>query len=471
MLRSTLLLALAALVPCCSPDSTPQPERAAPPSFILVSLDTMRADHVGAYGYERDTTPRFDALAAQGILFDSAVTTAANTLLAHASMLTGLFPLAHGANHRDGGRALSDSCRTLAEDFAAAGYATAGFTGHAVWLNSEFGIDQGFDHFDSSWDDADTILAKAAAWVEAQGDRPFFLFVHLYDIHSEFEGRPYDAQPPFAGRWTAAYDGPFASDWDTRQPAGSQLLRAVEEGTVPSTPADIAHFVDQYDEGLASTDHRLGRFVDGLPEAVSDRSYLVVTSDHGESFLDHGTMLHRFVFEEVIRVPLLIVPPRRLDQPLGPPRHVPEQVSLVDVRPTLLGLAGLPSGEWVQGADLSAWLAGSGARCPSGPASLHMQALRFDGYKMIHLNPMGSPQLFHLADDPGERHDLAGDPAQTQRMVQMVSSLKGALREQTEIYSALVALQEGGSLDVEMDDEAQQDLRALGYLGDEDDSH
>jgi arylsulfatase A-like enzyme len=471
--RHILSLLAAAMLPCCGAElpaeSAPTEAGDSRPSFILISLDTMRADHVGAYGYERNTTPHFDALAAEGVLFDSAVTTASNTLLAHASLLTGLFPLAHGANHRDGGKALSDSCRTLAEDFAAGGYATGAFTAHDVWLSSDFGMDQGFAHFDSSWDNADTILPKAAAWIEAQAGRPFFLFVHLYDIHSEFDGRPYDSLPPYLGRWTDDYQGPFAVDWNTHKPAGSQVLRAIEEGAVESGPEDIAHFASQYDEGLASTDDRLGNFVGGLAEQIRDNAYLVITSDHGESFLDHGTMLHRFVFEETVRVPLLIVPPRSaVGQPLGTPRHVSEQVSLVDIRPTLLGLAGLPPGDWVQGADLSSWLAGDGTRNPSGPASLHIQALRFDDYKLILTNPTGAgPQLFNLRDDPTELHDLSAQPDQAERMRVMVTGLKSALREQREINNQLLAL-EGASADVEMSDEARQSLQALGYLGDDD---
>jgi arylsulfatase A-like enzyme len=444
----------------CAPDPPSQP------SFILVSLDTMRADHVSSYDYARNTTPFFDALASEGVLFDSAVTVAGNTLVAHASMLTGLQPLAHGARHEPEGRALPETCQTLAEDFSDAGYATAGFTAHATWLTESFGFAQGFDHFESSWDDADAILPRAAAWIDDQEGQPFFLFVHLYDIHSEFKGRPYGAPAPFAGRWTSDYDGPFAGDWSERDLHGSKLLLAIDDGSVASSPADIAHFADQYDEGLAFTDDRLGRFVAGLSDFVRDNSYLVVTSDHGESFMDHGTMLHRFVFDEVMRVPLLIVPPRVFPSRLGKPRRVSEQISLVDLRPTLLGLAELPAGEWVQGASYLPFLAGEVDRCPALPASLHSRGLRFEGFKLIHSGPQEALQLYDLSTDPGEQHNLAENPEHGRRVVEMARWIKTSLLEHHEVNDRLMEL-ETGALTVEMDDESLQSLRALGYLGDD----
>ncbi len=298
-------LALGALLLAASCSKAPD-ER---PSFLLISIDTLRADHVGCYGYERDTTPHLDALAARGYRFDQCATVSENTLISHASMFTGLTAEAHGTTYVDDGRVLHDNYRTIAEDFRDAGYQTAGFNSHGAWLNEAYGMAQGFETFVHGHDDADVLLPKVEEWLEKRDrSKPFFVFLHLFDVHSDVVGRPYQAKPPHLGRWTSDYAGEF-TDWETRKPSGSNFLNAVNAGTIELSPEDDRYLVDQYDEGLATLDERLGRFLDELDGEVKRTTWITVTSDHGEEFGEHGKYMHGTVFDGIQRVPLIVAPP------------------------------------------------------------------------------------------------------------------------------------------------------------------
>ena len=185
----------------CGPDPPP-------PSFILVSLDAVRADHLGAYGYRRDTTPFLDSLARRGFLFEQAVAPSLNTLISHASLLTGLPAWAHGATYGKGVRPLHPNFTSVAEELSEQGYETAAFTAHGDWLNAEKGFAQGFGTFSSDYRPAEEVLGEAAAWLAAlPPEAPYFLFLHLYDVHSDYRGRPYAAPEPFGGRWAETKRG------------------------------------------------------------------------------------------------------------------------------------------------------------------------------------------------------------------------------------------------------------------------
>jgi len=313
-------VALSTLLGCSKP-----PRR---PSFLLVSIDTLRADRLGCYGYERDTTPTLDALAARGYRFDQCATVSENTLISHASMFTGLDAEAHGVTHLDGGRILHANFRTIAEDFRDAGYQTAGFNSHGAWLNEAFEMHQGFDVFVHGHDDAEALLAKVDEWLDGlDQDRPFFLFVHLFDVHSDAAGRPYAADPPFFGRWTGDYTGAW-KDWVDRDPSGSSFLNALNDGEVAWAAEDAAFLSDAYDEGLAQLDATLGRFLDGSLARMDD-AWVTITSDHGEEFGEHGRFMHGTPYDGVQRVPLLIVPPALERDRLGEARALSPQVTIL----------------------------------------------------------------------------------------------------------------------------------------------
>lgn len=426
-----------------------------PPSLVLVSLDATRADHLGAYGYARDTTPFLDSLAARGYLFEQAVAPSLNTLISHASLLTGLPAWAHGATYGDGGTALHPSFTSLAEELAAAGYRTAAFAAHGDWLTDEMGFAEGFESFSSAYRPATEVLAEATAWLAGVGPaEPYFLFLHLYDVHSDYEGRPYGAPEPFRGRWAAA-------EWDEPL-GGSDYLSAVNDGELRLGPADVARLVDQYDEGLAYVDESLRRFFAGPAERRLARAWSVVTADHGEAFLEHGKLMHVTLHDEVVRVPLVMAPPPASRLAAGVPARIARPVRLIDLRPTLTALAGLPPPADSLGVDLSPCLE-QPARplaCPSRPATLYRGGLRHDGFKLIRL-PAGS-SLYDLAGDPAETVDLGGRAEFWPRQRGMQRLLGRLIGEQEALRDAIL---DGAELErPPADPDAAERLRALGYV-------
>ena len=426
------------------------------PSFILVSIDTARRDSFGCYGYDRNTTPRIDALASKGVIFDQAVTLSCNTLISHATMLTGLDPLAHGATFEDGGVPIRESYTTLAEDFARAGYQTAAFTAHGDWLNERFGFHQGFQVFESGYRPADEVLASARHWLARRNPgRPFFLFVHLFDVHSDFKGAPYHSPTPFHGRYTGGYRGPL-DPWDERAVQGSAFLAAVRDGKIDVTPEDVQYLKGLYDEGLAYTDDRLGRFLESVQRIP--KVYLWIVADHGEEFREHGGMLHGSSYDEIIRIPSILVPLEGCRETLGAPRRVAEQVRTLDLRPTLLALAGLAAPRDCQGANLLPWLQGEEKTCPAGPAFLQSDhAIRYLGFKYIK---GAKPRLYDLRRDPGERKNLMRDEDAARYAARMEKLLKEQARKDRAVRARHV---EGKAAPVEPAPGSEERLRRLGY--------
>ena len=429
----------------------PEPE----PSFILVSLDATRADHLGAYGYERDTTPFLDGLAERAFLFEQAVAPSVNTLISHATLLTGLPPRAHGATYEDGGRALHPAFTSVAEELSAHGYETGAFLAHGDWLNPRFGFDQGFGTFSSDYRSAELVLGEASTWLAGRAPgTPFFLFVHLYDVHNDYGDRPYEAPEPFAGRWAAG-------DVDLHGLNASDFLKAVNKGELEITDEEVERIRDQYDEGLAYTDDRLRRFFDGLSEASLERAWIFVVADHGEGFREHGKFLHASLHDEIVRIPFLVAPPPASPRAARVPVRIDRQVRLTDVRPTLLSLAGLPPGEHSMGEDLVPCLDDpQGRDCRSRPATIYRSALRHEGYKLIRAR--GGTFLYDLRQDPGETENLVGRPETRQLQFGMQRLLRKLSDGQSALHDQVLA---GAELEtVGQDAEAEQRLRALGYL-------
>jgi arylsulfatase A-like enzyme len=379
-------LAALALTAACGDRRDPAP---APERILLVTIDTLRADHVGCYGAERAATPTLDTLAAAGVRFAAAVSPAPLTLPAHASLLTALDPPGHGVRH-NGIFRLPDAIPTLAERLREAGFATGAVVGSQV-LDRRYGLARGFDFYDdrlaervaggSGWPErrADRVVDAALALLDHLGPR-FFLWVHLYDPH-------------------AAYDPPagFASAFASRP----------------------------YDGEIAFADSQLGRLLGALrARGEEDGLLVVVTSDHGESFGEHGDETHTYlVYETTQHIPLLFAGP---GIPAG--RTIAEPVGLVDVAPTLISLARAKPFPTAAGRDLSGLLSGEGG----APANAYFETLapqldfgwspllglREGSFKYIRAP---RPELYDLATDPGEERNLAT------RRPELVASLEAAL--------------------------------------------
>ncbi len=370
------------------------PEKRA--SIILISLDTLRADHMGLYGYERDTTPYLDQLARESVVFERAFAPSSWTLISHMSMLTGLYPNQHGIVNE--AWALAHETPLLAERLKRSGYQTVGlyFEG---WIHSRHGFGRGFDVFRAHRDagEAGEHLAEELAKLDRQ--RPFFLFLHLFDVHSGplsiDPGPIYDCPPP--------YDTLFLSD-------AAERLPEIAEGELWKVPGllderALEGLVALYDGGIRYVDDKLGAWIDGWRRAGwLDGALLIVTADHGEALGQRGRIDdHGGGYQEGLRVPLLV------RHPLGlrAGERVSDTVHLVDLVPTALEFAGL---------ERDARLAGRSLFAPAGERTVYAQSgesfeiLWRWPEKLVHLPRTDSYLRVNLAEDPGE---LVGKPLES----------------------------------------------------------
>jgi arylsulfatase A-like enzyme len=382
-----------------------------PRNLLLVSIDTLRADVLGAYGSERDTSPAMDSLAAEGILFDNVLAPSPWTLPSHASLLTGLYPSRHGV--KTARNRLPGDLDTLATVLRTYGFRTAAVV-NAYYLSRKYGFDRGFQDFvyvqeSPGSAEPSQVEDQALRWIAEHAQEPFFLFLHYYDVHSD-----YRSLPRYERRFTRPYEGP--ADGSTRQ-----LVRH-RSGEIELGEDDAEHLKDLYAASVRQMDDGLARLRRGLEQrGLLERTVVVLTSDHGEEFLEHGGVLHgRTQYEEVVRVPLLLRAP---GLPAGLRLETP--VSL-DVMPTVLSLLELPVPPALDGRNLAPLWSGAAAgdlraRFLFGEADHRnvrpdrTRAVRQGGFKLVHDRLTGESRLFDLVDDPGETHDVKDRHPEVQR--------------------------------------------------------
>ncbi len=482
LLYSILVLpTLFLITECGSPEpvsegrSTVQPPvHRVQPDIVIVMIDSLRYDHLGCYGYARPTSPQIDCLATEGVRFQNAISTTSWTLPAHAALFTGLFDETHGLLHND--LRLSDNMVTLAELLRGVGYRTAGFYG-GPYLHPTYGLSQGFDtwvscitKFDETLpqDIVRTIaegdinishsditgyqtLEKVRLWLQALDDRPFFLFLHLWDVH-------YDYIPP------AHYIRMFDPDYNGALTGNDMMHNPDVRADMPRR--DLEHLIALYDGEIRFTDDILSNIlaeINGrkrLHEAL-----VVVTADHGEEFFEHGYKGHqRSLYEEVVRIPLIFRWLGRLD----PGHVVKEQVRIIDIMPTVASLADVSLRSKVQGRDISPLLRGGKLKPEAALCTLHvtgmqeLHAVRTNRQKLI-TSP--SPyeqrpnfQFFDLMRDPGE---LITQPIWTNGYYEARSTLNKLRRE-----SRLLSRRLGETVRIAPppDNALREKLRSLGYL-------
>jgi arylsulfatase A-like enzyme/Tfp pilus assembly protein PilF len=409
----------------------PSPHR--PLNVVLVTADTLRADHLPAYGYKRLSTPSIDRLASGGAVFEQASTVVPLTMPSHSSMFTGTFPMYHGVRD-NGGYYLDSSAVTLAETLKEHGYDTGGFVSAFV-LDSRWGINQGFDRYFDDFDlnkfekiALDTVqrpggetLKEALGWMEGVKKDHFFAWIHFYDIHT-----PYDPPEPFLSRYRG-YPGA------------------------------------RYDGEIAYVDSLVGQLLDWLDaNDLTDDTLVIFIGDHGESLGQHEETTHGFfVYDATMHVPFILrAPYRQIRRGL----RVPAQVRTIDLMPTILDLLGFPSPKTVQGTSLVPLLEGSSkdlGLIAYGESFYPRHHYGWSALKSVrngtfHFIDAPRPELFDVATDPNESNNLAGQRAGT------VQQLKGALDDLVARYSA-VGIDDKGPQTLDPDTQAQ--LAALGYLG------
>lgn len=406
-----------------APTTEPSPNR---PPVIVVSLDTLRADHVGAYGYDRDTTPNLDSFAKDAVLFERAFTSGGGTLPAHMTLLTGLPPGVHGVTARSDA-VLPKGRVTLAEALGDAGYRTAGFTG-AGYVRRQWGFHQGFDRFDDEGRGFEQILPKALRWLDRPDPRPPFLFLHTLDIHSDWDQLPYDAPAPYRDRWVADdYSGSFDGCRDGL--CASKLLAEMNQrarrGEIDLasyfTPEEVDYMRDLYDGGIAYTDARFGELMAALRErGLYDDALIVVVSDHGEEFLEHGLMLHEQIYDEIVRIPLLVKLPN--DAHAG--ERVDALTAMMDVMPTVLEVVGTAKPAGVVGASLLPIVEGQSP----GRSFVYLwgipEKLRTREWSLLR-GEGAAPELYDLLRDPGEKTNVAATrPAVVHALSRQLDAIK-----------------------------------------------
>ncbi len=400
-----------------------------PRNLLIVTIDTLRADHLSAYGYSRRTSPGIDRLAAEGALFENAHSVASWTLPSIVSMFTSLYPSAHACQ---GDRsALGESYTTLAEHLAGAGFVTAAVTSH-VYLSKRRGLHQGFEHFDEELVQttrkrsheaitSPAITEKGLAWLEerAGGHERWFLWLHYFDPHS---------------------------------------LYLEHGGSVPDFGSAN---VDRYDGEIAFTDQHVGKVLERLDELdLADETIVVLLADHGEEFQDHGGVGHRTtLYEEVLRIPLIVRAPGFA------PRRVTELVGSVDVLPTICELLDLAPPASMQGRSLVPLLCGESR--DTSPLLAEMRnsnrkdwdALIEGRHKLLYDVTRERKLLFDLATDPRETTDVAADhPDLVDSMWTRMQDLITESRERSAEY--------GGAAPIDLSAEEEETLEQLGYGGD-----
>lgn len=442
--RQRLLLALIASLPVLLGCEA----RAGKSAVVLIIVDTLRADHVGAYGHERPTTPHLDRWMQQGRRFDSAHSVAPWTLPATASLYTGLYPERHGAGFRFRQlqfSSLSGEVETLAERLAAEGLTTAAVVAN-VYLGPQFGLHRGFGRFaDLGGDEtqaaatADRVVDQALAWLAELGDR-FFLVVHLIDPHL-----PYDAPAPLGGRFTDGTTSSLALPIAERKGVVGRLGEL--------TAADRELVAAAYDEEIAYADLQLARLFSELERrGILDEGLVVLTSDHGEELFDHQGFEHGHSFyQELLRVPLVFWG-RGVE-----PGSSAEVVSLIDLMPTVLEAVGSTPGGLVDGTSL--WPALSGGQLTASRAVAAQWNFFGRKRRAILAWPFKAVvgarerQLYDLEADPGEQRNLIDED----------------LPKLRELSAELDALLPGrgppeGVAAVDLMDRTRRQLEALGYV-------
>ena len=409
------------------------PRRRVPPNVVLISIDTLRSDRLSLYGHSRITSPHLDAWADGAVVFERTVAPSPWTLPSHISLFTGVNAHRHGLNFNT---PAPSELVTLAEMMRAAGYATLAVTGGG-FVHPQYGFAQGFDCYRSfsakmgAEEELAVGIEGALDLVDRYRDRPFLLFFHTYEVHSPFRPRM-----PYFKQFTGRSEGPLVGARQGSETAENGFLDNQHRMTVlregkparllSSDEVDLAF--DLYDAGIAYTDAALGRLLARLGELGLDRrTIVVVTSDHGEMFGEHGLFNHMCLYDENLLVPLVISDPTGR----GAGTRISEQVRSIDILPTLLELTGVERPPGIDGVSLVPLMDGHVLPPDAGLAWSYAPSSNFglsvrdrNRFKLITRNdpwryPGPPQQLFELGADPEEAQPVTGSVPDSERLSQL----------------------------------------------------
>ncbi len=442
------------------------------PNVLWITVDSLRPDHLGCYGYGPAHTPAIDRLARAGFCFQACIAQAPYTHLSVPSMITGKYPRLAGI--KAAGQDLGPHQITLAECLREAGYRTV-----AMPMAWKEGINQGFERLYPASRSSTQKTQWCLQALADEDDRPFFIWLYYWDPHLPYEPprefmRLYE--PAYLPGETTARGRPRRDmdDRELRDPSGHyagriEVLNRINEGRIEVTGGDRDHLVNLYDAEVAFVDSEISQLFDDLRErGLWDNTLVVLNADHGEGFGEHGRYYHGLsLYEDQIRVPLILKPPG----PLQESRTIGGTVRNLDILPTILEYCRITAPGDLNGRSLRPFIGGEEPQLPAcletsgcwkGAASeFQLVAIRREGYKLIGDPLRNHWELYALAQDPGEERDLLGgleEPGIREKAAALRKELFGTLQAES-LEELRLSLRER-----QMDRGTTQRLRALGYV-------
>ena len=431
-------------------------------NVVLVSVDTLRADHLHCYGYSRETSPALDRLAAGGVLFEHAYSQAHWTLPSHMSLFTSLYPDTHRVPS-ESAQKLNKGIPTLASVLNGEGYRTAGFAREAGNMNPKYGFGYGFDRYSLRFQDIFGFNRRVARWLEDMREERFFLFLHLFDPHSDMEALPYEGPEEYVAAFAAGMETEFQGC--KNGVCASRFLESVNNGENQVTQEEVEYMKNLYDAGVLQADNHLGLLMETLQRLnLLDKTMIVFTADHGEEFMEHGKLLHCQFYNETIHVPMIFYFPGG-----GIPRgkRAQDLVENIDVMPTILELLGITYHGYLQGRSLAPCFRGEGLTekiLYGTSVNVPNRMVRSGPWKLVFLAD-GRKELFNLDEDPEEKHDLA--EAEEDIYIRLMEMATTKNRENSALFNKIqaeYAEDTGDSVRVNLSEAEKENLRALGYL-------
>lgn len=445
-----LLGCLAAGMSCSNGESFRAPSGC--PVF-LISIDTLRPDHLSCYGYDRMATPGIDGLAEDGIRFEAAIAHAPSTLPSHASMLTSLYPEHHGAYYGRKTR-IPRSLPTVATVLADTGYRTVSYNGGAQ-IAPEYGLDAGFDRYVTLGGTPFSVNNDSTfAWIGNNGADSTFFFLHTYEVHY-----PFTPRYRYLKRLGTTYTGSLPRRIE------KPLLMEINQGRRHVSQSDIRHIIDTYDAEILSMDEAVAAFIDSLKAlGIYDEAVIIFTSDHGEEFGEHGMYgWHgHTMYDELLHVPLII----KLPKSMAAGMVIAEQVRSIDIAPTILEIVGSAIPESFEGKSLipmilenkslreSPFRDVSKAQKDMGRHGFII-SIRTSDWKLFcrkEKDTFIKTELFHLSKDPEEQINRASDYPVVVDSLEAIMSSISELRPAPAVYPAFPTA------------ETKRRLKALGYV-------
>jgi len=448
------------------------------PNILLISIDSLRRDHLSCYGYVKETTPNIDKLAAKGTIFDNAISTTCWTLPSHMSMFTGLYNMQHGVD--DDGKALNPAIKTLPQYMKDAGYQTYGiFSG--PYLHPVFGFSRGFDeyvdcsnskklaenvlemdqfmpelgkkHVSSHKDITSEIIAQTfSTWFENKNnDKPYFAFIHMWDVHFD-----YIPPPPYDKLYDPHYQGTITPNF-----ANNPRL------TPNMCTRDLEHLIALYDGEITWTDYNIGEIINLLENSKTLKNTMVIiTADHGEQFFEHGRLGHDDLYDETLRIPLIIYYPKGFEN-----NKMTNHVSHVDLFPTILDVSDQDIPIYLSGESILKQVENNEdgerlllAEYNSKQRKRLMKSVRTVDWKFLCNIKRSRFMFFDLENDEKEQHSLI--PYKPPIIIP--EKVKEKVFESVEYYNGInETMPYFKSMDTiipEIDKATEEHLKALGYI-------